>query len=112
MIDDSTINFGLTNSQYNLIRDALISFNDIEKVIIFGSRATHKFRPGSDIDLAVAGKNLKSNIITRLASHLDDLPLPFMFDVLNYDQISNIELKNKIDLEGKLFFEKKLKTTF
>ena len=107
MVDVSTMKFGLTIRQYSLIEDAIISFNDIEKVLIFGSRATHKFKPSSDIDLAVIGKNLSRDIINRLASQLDDLPLPFMFDILHYDQISNKVLKSQIDLEGKLFFEKK-----
>jgi uncharacterized protein len=106
MDDALTIKFGITKAQYSLIEDAIISFNDIEKVIIFGSRATHKFRAASDIDLAVIGKNLNRVIINRLSSKLDDLPLPFMFDVLHYDQIENSVLKSKIDSEGKLFLRK------
>ncbi len=58
MDDALTIKFGLTKAQYSLIEDAIISFNDIEKVIIFGSRVTHKLRAASDIALAVFGKNL------------------------------------------------------
>ena len=106
---DSTI-FGLTQKQFQLIEDAISSFSDIEKVIIFGSRATGKFRVTSDIDLAVFGKNLNNTLINRLASGLDDLPLPFTFDVLNYDAIQNRNLKDKICLQGKLFFERQLNT--
>jgi uncharacterized protein len=111
MNDALAIKFGLTPTQYHLIESAIISFNDIEKVLIFGSRATHRSRSASDIDLAVIGKNLNRVIINRLSSELDDLPLPFMFDVLHYDQIENSVLKSKIDSEGKLFFEKQKNTT-
>lgn len=103
--------FGLTKNQFALIKEAIISFAEIEKVLIFGSRATNKFRPSSDIDLAVIGENLNMEIVNTLASKLEDLPLPFMFDVLNYNQISNSSLKNKIDSSGKNFFERKLSIT-
>lgn len=106
MNETPVIKFGLTTTQYSLIENAIISFKDIEKVLIFGSRATHNFRPASDIDLAVIGKNIDRNIINRLSAQLDDLPLPFTFDVLNYDQIENRKLKTKIDSAGALFFEK------
>ena len=106
---DSTI-FGLTRKQFQLIEDAISSFSIIEKVIIFGSRATGKFRASSDIDLAVFGKNLNRTLINRLASALDDLPLPYMFDVLNYDTIQNRNLKDKVNSQGRLFFERQLNT--
>lgn len=108
MIQIDSIGFGLTQKQFQLIEDAISSFSDIEKVIIFGSRVTGKFRASSDIDLAVFGKNLNGTLINRLASALDDLPLPFMFDVLNYDTIQNRNLKDKINSQGKLFFERQL----
>lgn len=55
-------------------------------------------------------KNLNRTIINRLSSALDDLPLPFMFDVLDYKQSTNKALKEKIDKQGKVFFERKLNT--
>lgn len=102
--------FGLTQKQYQLIENTINSFSEIEKVIIFGSRATGKCRASSDIDLAIVSKNLNRTVINRLASALDDLPLPFMFDLLNYDAISNSNLKDKIGLQGKFFFERQLNT--
>lgn len=110
MAEASTIKFGLTEKQFRLIKGVIISCNEIEKVLIFGSRATDKFRPSSDIDLAVIGENLNRKIVNRFASKLDDLPLPFMFDILNYNQISNSALKKKIDFQGKTFFERQLNT--
>lgn len=108
MPETHSYKFGLTQKQYQLIENTINSFSDIEKVFIFGSRATGRYRSSSDIDLAVVGKNLNHTAINRLASALDDLPLPFMFDVLNYDTISNRNLKNKISLQGKLIFERQL----
>lgn len=101
--------FGLTEKQFRLIEDTLTSITQIEKVLIFGSRAVNTFKPSSDIDLAIIGKNITFETINSLSSQLDDLPLPFMFDVVAFDLISNAALKNKIDAQGKIFFEKQLK---
>jgi proline iminopeptidase len=111
MSESKTLNFGLTKKQFQLIEKVIISFDDIERVFIFGSRATNYFSAASDIDLVVSGMNLSGSIINRFSSALDDLPLPFKFDVLNYDQITNVQLKNKILSQGKLFFERQLNTT-
>jgi predicted nucleotidyltransferase len=110
MTEASAIKFGLTEKQYKLIEDAIISFDEIEKVIIFGSRAGDNFKPSSDIDLAIAGKSVSSRTVNRFSSHLEELPLPFMFDILDYNAISNNSLKTKIETQGKIFFDRKLRT--
>ncbi|MEO6638974.1 MAG: nucleotidyltransferase domain-containing protein [Ginsengibacter sp.] len=102
--------FGLTNEQFLLIQNTLMAMAEIERVLIFGSRAIDNYRPSSDIDLVVLGKNISRNSINKISSALDDLPLPFMFDLLDFNSISNIELKNKIVAHGKVFFERELKS--
>lgn len=102
--------FGLTSEQFFLIKNTLVSILEIEKVIIFGSRVGDNFKSSSDIDLAVAGKNITPQVINRISAELDDLPLPFMFDILDINSISNLALKNKINSKGKVFFERDLKS--
>lgn len=102
--------FGLTSEQFLLIQKTLLSIDEIEKVLIFGSRAKDICRPSSDIDLAVYGENITRNSINKLSALLDDLPLPFMFDIVDFNSISNIELKNEIISQGRLFFQRELKS--
>ncbi len=102
--------YGLTNKQFKLIEDTIIACIEIEKAVIFGSRAQNTFKPSSDIDLVIFGKDINNNVINKLSSQLDELPLPFMFDVINFKDISNLSLKSKIDLQGQVFFERKFKT--
>jgi|SRR5690242_586652 len=101
------ITFGLNQKQLQSILQTIQSFPEIEKVLIFGSRASETNRPGSDIDLAVFGKEISFSIISRLCSALDDLPLPFLFDIINYQTINNPALKENIDTKGKVLFERK-----
>lgn len=102
--------FGLASDQFFLIENTLDSITEIEKVIIFGSRAGDNYKPSSDIDLAVAGKNIMPQVINRISAELDDLPLPFMFDIIDINSMSNLALKNKINSKGKVFFERDLKS--
>jgi predicted nucleotidyltransferase len=108
MNDSAPTQFGLSKMQLQLILGVINNFEEIGKLIIFGSRATGKYKPGSDIDLALMGDKLNSLLVNRVSSALDDLPLPFMFDLINYHEINNQFLKKKIDEEGKLFYERKL----
>ena len=108
MNNTSNLQFGLSKKQLKLILNEINNFGEIEKVLIFGSRAKGTNNPGSDIDLVVIGDNLTPVLINRFSSALDDLPLPFMFDVIDCNEIKNDLLKKKIDIEGKLLFERKL----
>ena len=108
MSDSAPSQFGLSKMQLQLILGVIHNFKEIEKALIFGSRAKGKNKPGSDIDLALIGDKLNSLLVNRVASALDDLPLPYMFDLINYHEITNEFLKKKIDDEGKLFYERKL----
>ena len=110
MNDSAPSQFGLSKMQLQLILGVINNFEEIEKALIFGSRAKGTNRPGSDIDLALIGDKLNSLLVNRVSSALDDLPLPYMFDLINYHEINNEFLKKKVDDEGKLFYERKLNT--
>lgn len=108
MNDTLIIQFGLSKKQLHLILSVINKFEEIEKALIFGSRSRGTNKPGSDIDVALVGDKLNSLLINRVSSALDDLPLPFLFDMINYNEIKNELLKKKIDAEAKLLFERKL----
>ena len=60
---------------------------EIEKVLIFGSRAKGTFRNGSDIDLAIWAHN--SDTFFSIAGELDNLSTPYKFDVIDYKNLSH-----------------------
>lgn len=101
-------NFGIYNQSFTLILESLNDFPEIEKAIIFGSRAMGNFKKGSDIDLAIIGNNINDQIKTRLSSVLNqELPIPYFIDVVDYKSISNKDLIKHIDTEGKVIYSKK-----
>ena len=79
---------------------------NIEKAILFGSRALGTHSPSSDIDLAVVGENLTLESLGRLASEFDESSLPVFVDVLRYDTIKSEPLREHIARYGKMLWER------
>ena len=98
------LTFGLSDSILGDLRRVFSSYPEIERVLIFGSRAKCSFRDGSDIDLAVFAPTMSEQRFTRLWSELDSLTLVFKMDVLHWDRLGNERLKSKIPGEGKVLY--------
>lgn len=98
--------YGLKEETIEKISSVLSGFPEVEKAILYGSRAKDNFKRGSDIDLALIGSGLTLNILLRIENQLDDLLLPYHIDLSIFDSISNPDLKEHIQRVGKLFYER------
>lgn len=98
--------FGLTDKDYQLIKDVFRLYSKVEEVVIFGSRAMGTDKPGSDIDLALKGKHIVLEDILSINNRLEDLPLAYQYDVINYHTINNLALVEHIDKHGIRFYKK------
>lgn len=96
--------FGLPQRTIDELTDYFSSKPEIDKVLIFGSRAKGCFHNGSDIDMAVWTN--AHDTFFRIAAELDDLNTPYKFDVIDYKMLSHAGMKNSIDNDGILFYEK------
>jgi uncharacterized protein len=90
------------------IISVLKHFPKISDVVLYGSRAMGRFRPGSDIDLAIYGSGLEFRDKLDLSIALEDLDYPYSFDITIYDMIKNDALKNHIDEKGILIYSSKV----
>lgn len=95
--------FGLTDSERELICGVLRRHAEVTQAKIFGSRATGDARPASDVDLALWG-NVSAALVSTIAGELDELPLPYLFDVQAYDAISHQPLREHIDRVGRILY--------
>ena len=97
--------FGLPQRTIDELLNYFSSKPDIEKVVIYGSRAKGNYHNGSDIDFAVWSDDNKNFL--RIASELDDLPTPYKFDVTDYKTLTHKKKKNSIDNDGIIFYRRK-----
>lgn len=97
--------FGISNHTYQLMRQSFHALPQIEKVILFGSRAKGNYKNGSDIDLAIIGTKCTPDVAIKLHITLnEELPIPYMVDVIDYTSLQQAELKEHIDRVGIEFY--------
>lgn len=99
--------YGLSEQNIAQIQQVLGKFPEIHEAILYGSRAKGNYKIGSDIDLTLIGENINLQIINKIDLALDDLLLPYFFDISNFEQIENTDLLEHINRVGKPFFQKK-----
>ncbi|AHF08045.1 nucleotidyltransferase domain-containing protein [Desulfitobacterium metallireducens] len=78
---------------------------DIEKIVLFGSRARGDNKPKSDIDLAIFPLPEFSNR-GLLTSDFDDLDTLLKIDVVIIEKQSDPKLLRNIEREGVILYER------
>ena len=93
--------FGLHQSDLEIVLSVINEFPQVQEAIIFGSRAKGTHRNGSDLDIAIKGEELNLEIVSIISYKLnEETTLPYQFDILDYHSIHNPELTNHIDRIG------------
>lgn len=98
--------YGLKDEVVEAICKTFQAHPEIEKVILYGSRAKGNFKPASDIDLTFLAPSLDQTGLNKISWELDELLLPFTFDLSIYSQINNPDLLDHIERVGTLFYSK------
>ena len=97
------VRFGLEPKALQLIGEVFHRHPEVHTVKIFGSRAIGRFEHYSDVDLALSG-DLNLRLMGQILRELDELPLPYTFDVKAYEAIKHPPLKRHIDEFGKTLY--------
>lgn len=98
--------FGLPERTVKELTEYFKTKPDIEKVLIYGSRAKGTYKTGSDIDFAIWTD--AHDKISQIAGELYDLPTPYKFDVTDYKTLTHAGMKKSIDTDGILFYSREM----
>lgn len=98
--------FGLKTETIKAIQEILAGYPEVDRAIIYGSRAKGNYRPGSDIDLTLTGEKLTLTTLQKIENEIDDLLLPYKVDLSLLHHIQNVELLEHIERVGKVFYER------
>ena len=88
----------LTDREASLISSVLNLHPEVSQVKLFGSRAKGCHTPVSDIDLALWGVDALQ--AESIAAELDELPLPYRFDIKAFESIKQDSLREHIQRRG------------
>ena len=100
------MNNGLSDDTIAHIRTLFRRHPDIEKAILYGSRAKGTHKTGSDIDLTLIGAALEPDTISQLQVELSNGPLPYQVDLSILSRLSSPELLEHINRVGVIFYER------
>lgn len=95
---------GIPERTINELLNYFATKPEIEKVVLYGSRVKGIFHIGSDIDFAIWTD--EHNKISSILDDLENLPTPYKFDVTDYKILSHQGMKNSIDNDGILFYQR------
>lgn len=92
--------YGLSERSYRELMDILSSSPEIEKAVLYGSRARGDNGPGSDIDLSLHGAQLTRRVLSRLSDRFYYSHIPYFIDMHVYSDIRNPLFKENVDRDG------------
>ena len=98
----------LTEHELSLIAGVFRRHPEIASAKLFGSRAKGASTPRSDVDLAVWG-SIDALRAEGIAAELDELPLPYHFDVKPFALIELRALREHIERVGILVYPRTLR---
>jgi len=98
--------YGLPERTVNQICAVLAQYPQVDRAVLYGSRAKGNFKLGSDIDLTLHGAGLTQKLCSSVAEALDDLLLPYSIDLSVFADLHHPELEAHIQRVGVVFFER------
>lgn len=98
--------YGLTDTEITKLSDFFARYEEIEKVLLYGSRAKGNYKPFSDVDLTLVGEKLTHHDLNQITWAIDDLLLPYQFDISLFHKLTNPDLKEHIERKGVVFYQK------
>lgn len=98
--------FGLSDTVVDELCRIFREYENIERVLIFGSRAKGLYRDGSDIDLALVGEGITWGQILDIGIRIDDLNLLYKVDLLDYQKLKETPVGFHVARVGKLFYSR------
>ena len=92
--------FGLSDKTLETVRAILATCPELEKALVYGSRAMGNYRTGSDIDITLIGAQLNMDMLFKLVRLFDESNLPYMVDLSITANINNPNLIDHIKRVG------------
>ena len=100
------LSFGLNSKTIHSIHAVFKQHPEVQKAVLYGSRAKGNYKNGSDIDLTLIGTALNYRLLQQISLEQDDLCIPYHLDLSILAEITNPDLLDPIQRIGVTFYEK------
>lgn len=99
---------GLPTGVLEKLQTELRRYPEVQRAILFGSRAMGTHRHNSDIDLCLDAPALPFQSFLQLAATLDERVFPYSLDLILKHHIDNSELIAHIQRVGQLVYGREM----
>ena len=99
--------YGLSDKEFDEMTTIFGKCKNLEKVILYGSRAKGNYKKFSDVDITLEGNNLTLADLFQIQDLLYESNLPYMYDVSIFSSITNSALIDHIRRRGSVIWERK-----
>lgn len=98
--------YGFNEKEWQMLQHLLASCRNIEKAILYGSRAKGNFKKFSDIDITLIGSSLSRSDLLRLSASFNDSSFPYVVDFSIFPKLKNEELIDHINRRGIVIYDR------
>lgn len=99
--------YGLKETTILKICAVFAHYPQVDKAVLYGSRAKGNYKNGSDIDLTLCGgEDLTLDVLCKILHELDDLLLPYTIDLSIFRDMSDPDVVGHIQRVGVTFYKK------
>ncbi len=98
--------YGLSDNEFDEMTAIFSKCKNLEKVILYGSRAKGNYKKFSDVDITLEGDNLTLADLFQIQDLLYESDLPYMYDVSIFSKITNPDLIDHIRRRGVVIWER------
>lgn len=92
--------YGLEDRDWQRLNNIFAQHTEVDAVVLYGSRSKGTYKPFSDVDITLMGHSISRHTLNNIALEIDDLLLPYQFDVSIYDNLRNEQLCDHINRRG------------
>jgi len=99
--------YGLQDEQHFFILKLFAMNPNINKAILYNARDTGDFEMAANVEIAISGTKISETMIKDLLRAIKiDGPEALWFDIVNYDEIDDDLMRDFIDDNGIIIYEK------
>ncbi len=98
--------YGLKDTELEKLHKVFAANERVASVVLYGSRAKGNYKPFSDVDITLKGPELTHTDLNSISLAIDDLLLPYQFDISIFKSLKNPDLIEHINRVGVVIYSR------
>ena len=99
--------FGINEAPMTILGSIFSTYEQINKVLLYGSRAKGSYNERSDVDMVICCSNkIDRHILGKIILDVNNSNFPYTVDIQIFETLKNKKLIEHINRVGQVFYTK------